>query len=279
MLIRGNSCRKIPARKKATAGQVRLQTVIRAQRLLRVVRENLSLPGLAGTGCKENKHKGSGEFTQEPHSFEADCHISFTLPLPLLFGASGLVILKPLSIDAGAAALFGTNLTAEFLAGPLQLAGGVMNRFPEDIPAYSHNEMIINMELNRISMNRHIAIAASLLALALLAAGCVTGRMRHISDPGEFGRNLFRIADGGTAREWGTQLTEDRRAMGDEYITSHFTRWKSSLIQLKPAFGVPLEQVPFRIAEGNALEFEADKKWHLIFRVKMEDGGWKINQD
>lgn len=110
-------------------------------------------------------------------------------------------------------------------------------------------------------------------------AGCASVPIRHFADPGEFARNLFSIAERDAAREWGTQLTMERQAMDDPYLSSHFERWKGSMLELKPAFGVPLEQVPFRVSDDSALEFQVDGKWHLLLRVKMENGGWKINQD
>jgi len=121
--------------------------------------------------------------------------------------------------------------------------------------------------------------AIALLVLSALISGCSTVPMRNYADPGEFGRYLFTIAEQHDARVWGTQLTAARRAMGEPYVTSHFERWRESLLQLKQAFGKPLEQVSFRIADSSGLEFESDDGWHLLFRVMMEDGGWKINQD
>ena len=126
---------------------------------------------------------------------------------------------------------------------------------------------------------RHIITLLLLVSASLALASCVTLTPRHIADPGEFARNLFRIAEQGDAREWGTQLTEERRAMGEPYVLSHFQRWQATVLELKPAFGMPLEQVPFRLSESNGLEFQTDKTWHLLLRVKMEDGGLKINQD
>jgi hypothetical protein len=119
------------------------------------------------------------------------------------------------------------------------------------------------------------------LIAPLIIAGCQIGQptIRHITDPSEFGRNIFRIAEEGNAREWGTQMTIERRAMGDEYIEKHFERWRKDLLALKQAFGMPIDQVKFRVAEGNGLEFEQNEKWFLLFRVSNEEGGWKINQD
>jgi len=103
--------------------------------------------------------------------------------------------------------------------------------------------------------------------------------VRTISDPGEFARNLFRIAEEGDASEWGTQLTAARRELGDPYIERHFIFWQKNLLELKPAFGMSLEQVNFRVTEDNGLEFESENKWHLLMRVIREDGGLRINQD
>ncbi len=126
---------------------------------------------------------------------------------------------------------------------------------------------------------RRSAISICALIAPVVLASCVTLTPRHIADPGEFARNLFQIAEHSDAREWGTQLTAERRAMGEPYVLAHFQRWQTTLVELKPAFGMPLDQVPFRLSETNGLEFKSDKDWHLLLRVKMEDGGLKINQD
>ena len=123
-------------------------------------------------------------------------------------------------------------------------------------------------------------LGAGLVILLAAIAGCVTVRVqKNIADPDEFARNLFRIAEDGDVREWGTQLTEARRAQGPAYIQKHFDFWQKNLLELKPAFAKPLDQVDFRITDDNGLEFESEGKWHLLLRVAMEDGGWRINQD
>lgn len=122
-------------------------------------------------------------------------------------------------------------------------------------------------------------LRSSLPGLLFLLASCATVQVRNISHPGEFARNLFRIAEEGTAAEWGTQLTAARRELGEPYVDRHYTFWQKNLLELKPAFGVPLEQVNFRLTEENGLEFESEGKWHLLIRVAREDGGLKINQD
>lgn len=117
-----------------------------------------------------------------------------------------------------------------------------------------------------------------MVILPLLLFSCVSVPVRHFADPGEFSRNLFHIVEHGEEREWGTQLTAERRNMKAAYVPEHFDRWRKTLIELKLAFGRPLEDVEFRV-QDNGLEFFEDKKWNLLVRVMMEDGGWKINQD
>jgi hypothetical protein len=128
-------------------------------------------------------------------------------------------------------------------------------------------------------LNRSNALGKGLILLVIVLSGCVTLRVRNIADPAEFARNLFRIAEEDNVREWGGQLTEARRDQGQAYIERHFRFWQKNLLELKPAFGKPIEEVSFRVTEDNGLEFESDGKWHLLLRVAMEDGGLKINQD
>ncbi len=126
---------------------------------------------------------------------------------------------------------------------------------------------------------RSIALFSIMALASLLLGSCSTIQMRNIADPGEFARNLFRIAGEGDAHEWGTQLTAERRAMGESYAVSHFDRWRKTMLELKTAFAMPLENVQFRVSPSNGLEFNSDTTWHLLLRVKVEDGGLKINQD
>jgi hypothetical protein len=121
--------------------------------------------------------------------------------------------------------------------------------------------------------------ATGLAILALAIAGCATVHVVPITDPGDFARNLFTIADKDDVRAWAGQLTEARRARGHAYVQRHFEFWEKNLNELRPAFGRPLEEVKFRVTDEGGLEFESDGKWRLLLRVAMEDGGWKINQD
>lgn len=122
---------------------------------------------------------------------------------------------------------------------------------------------------------RHISLAA----LALIFISCAPRiPVRNISDPGEFARNLFRIAEEGGEREWETQLTADRQAMGKEYVARHFAAWKKNLQELEKTFGRPLAEVPFRLDKGR-LEFEFDNKWYLLIHAAMENGALRVNQD
>lgn len=126
------------------------------------------------------------------------------------------------------------------------------------------------------------ALAAALLA-SLLWASCaapanLTFKTNNIADPNEFGHNLFRIAEAGTAKDWGTQLTAERRAMGEAYVDRHFKAWRPILHELRQTLGGTADSTQFRV-NGTALEFNFDKKWTLLFRVTTENEGLKINQD
>lgn len=124
------------------------------------------------------------------------------------------------------------------------------------------------------------ARATSLIAIAasLAFAGC-PAPITHYSDPGSFARALFRIADEGDESEWGTMLTRARREQGHTYIHSHFEKYQKLMMEIEEGpLGGDLSIARFRIQEG-ALEFEYENKWPTMFRVDMEDGGWKINQD
>lgn len=134
-------------------------------------------------------------------------------------------------------------------------------------------------------MKRQNALIFASLAAAIMVASCSSAYAPkpmvdagNIADPSAFGHNLFHIAASGTAKDWGTQLTAERRAMGDEYVTKHFAAWRPILLELAQTFGGTADSTEFRLHE-NGLEFQFDKKWNLLFRVKNEDGGLKINQD
>ena len=117
-----------------------------------------------------------------------------------------------------------------------------------------------------------------ILAAALILAGCPMS-ITNYSDPGDFARTIFRVAREGNVREWGTLLTKARRNMGRDYVERHFQKYQKLLLELEEGgLAGNLAAARFRI-EGNALEFEADNRWHTFFRVEMEEGGWKINQD
>jgi hypothetical protein len=118
----------------------------------------------------------------------------------------------------------------------------------------------------------------SLLLLATLLAGCTSARMINTVDPNRFGRNLFDIAENGSSREWASQLTKERREMGDAYVEKHFTAWRKTLLELKKSFEAPVGEIDFRVND-NGLEFFFEKEWHLLLRVTTEDGALKINQD
>src|SRR5687767_9888853 len=100
-----------------------------------------------------------------------------------------------------------------------------------------------------------IRIVPFVLFMALMFAGCPKPELvKGYSDAGEFARNLFKIAREGNAREWGTQLTEARRAQGAAYVQTHFDNWSKMLNQLETTFGVPIQDVNFR-KNDNGLEF------------------------
>ena len=125
-----------------------------------------------------------------------------------------------------------------------------------------------------------LPLLAPLLALALGLSSCGPRvPVRNYSDPAEFARNLFRIADEGGEKEWETQLTAARQAMGKEYVAKHFAAWKKTLLELKQSFGKPLDQVSFRLTNDNRLEFEFDNKWYLLILVAQENGAYRVNQD
>lgn len=113
---------------------------------------------------------------------------------------------------------------------------------------------------------------------ALALAGCPPPVV-HYSTADEFARAVFHIAHDGDAAAWGTLLTSARRSQGRAYYREHFERWHLLIREIEQgAFGGNLAIAKFRINEG-ALEFESENKWVHVFRVEMEDGGWKINQD
>lgn len=124
-------------------------------------------------------------------------------------------------------------------------------------------------------------LPASLVTIVLVAAsvpGC-SPRIINYSSPGEFARALFVIANEGNESQWGAQLTKARRAMGHDYIHKHFAKYQTLMLELEEGpLGGDLSKAQFRVEDG-ALEFQYDDKWVTIFRVDMEDGGWKINQD
>jgi hypothetical protein len=146
---------------------------------------------------------------------------------------------------------------------------------------YVDGHAAMESNLDHSMFSRASSLGKSLFLLLAVVAGCVTVevRTRTFSDPGEFARNLFRIAETGDARDWGTQLTEARRAQGATYIQRHFDFWQKNLRELKPAFAKPIDEVNFRVTEDNGLEFESDGKWNHLLRVTREDGALKINQD
>ena len=111
-----------------------------------------------------------------------------------------------------------------------------------------------------------------------LVVGCTSTRMLNTADPNGFGRNLFDIAENGSPQEWASQLTKERRAMGNSYIEKHFEAWRKSLVELRKSFDIPISDIQFRLND-NGLEFNYDKSWHLLLRVTTEDGALKINQD
>jgi hypothetical protein len=119
----------------------------------------------------------------------------------------------------------------------------------------------------------------TLFLLAIVLSGCPKPQIAsNILDPTDFARNLFKIARAGDVDAWGEQLSNARRSQGNAYIKKHFDSWAPILLQLETSFGVPIEDVEFR-KQDNALEFQFDRKWKLLFRVVNEDGGLKINQD
>lgn len=123
------------------------------------------------------------------------------------------------------------------------------------------------------------SVAVALICLSALAlAGCPTPVVHH-STADELARTIFRVAKEGDASEWGTLLTNARRAQGRAYIRDHFDKWHRLVLEIEQsAFGGNLAIAQFRVEQG-ALEFHSEDKWVHLFRVEMEDGGWKINQD
>jgi hypothetical protein len=118
----------------------------------------------------------------------------------------------------------------------------------------------------------------ALFAVSVLLAGC-PAPVTHYTDPGEFARTIFRVARKGDVREWSTLLTKERREMGAQYASNHLAKYQRLLLELEEGpLGGNLARAEFRVND-NALEFQAEGKWHTFFRVSMEDGGWKINQD
>ena len=116
------------------------------------------------------------------------------------------------------------------------------------------------------------------VASALMFAGCPMP-VTHYSDPDAFARNLFRVAREGDEAEWGTFLTRARRTQGRIYVAEHFGRWQKLILEIEEGpYAGDLSIARFRVNDG-ALEFQSEGKWVHIFRVEMEDGGWKINQD
>jgi hypothetical protein len=125
---------------------------------------------------------------------------------------------------------------------------------------------------------QRVAFLALVGLAALSSAGCPRPVVPY-SSADEFARAIFRIADEGDESEWGTLLTSERRAQGNVYVHDHFDRWQRLILEIKQsAFGGNLAIAKFRINE-DALEFETEDKWVHLFRVEMQDGGWKINQD
>lgn len=126
--------------------------------------------------------------------------------------------------------------------------------------------------------HRRTAGLALVFLASLSLAGCPPPVVPY-STADQFARAIFRVADEGDVAEWGTLLTSARRAQGKIYVREHFDRWQRLILEIKQsAFGGNLAIAKFRINDG-ALEFETEDKWVHIFRVDMEDGGWKINQD
>jgi hypothetical protein len=127
-------------------------------------------------------------------------------------------------------------------------------------------------------------LATAALVATIVAASCsaptrrVTFQTGNIVEPNAFGRNLFHIAEAGTASDWGTQLTAERRAMGETYVDKHFKAWRPILLELQQTFGGTADSTEFRV-NGTALEFNFDRKWTLLLRVTTEEGALKINQD
>ncbi|MBC8144995.1 MAG: hypothetical protein H7X80_05375 [bacterium] len=116
------------------------------------------------------------------------------------------------------------------------------------------------------------------LASCILLSGCPVP-ITHYSDAGTFARALFRIARERDEDEWSTMLTKARRDQGHAYFHPHFEKYHKLIMELEEGpLGGDLTKASFRIQDG-ALEFEYESKWATIFRVEMEDGGWKINQD
>jgi hypothetical protein len=121
-------------------------------------------------------------------------------------------------------------------------------------------------------------VVVLLLAGAVVLAGCPTPVVPY-STADSFARTIFRVAREGDASEWGTLLTHARRSQGRTYIQSHFEKWQKLVLEIEQGpYAGDLSIAEFRINEG-ALEFLTDGKWVHMFRVEMEDGGWKINQD
>jgi hypothetical protein len=121
--------------------------------------------------------------------------------------------------------------------------------------------------------------AAICLGIAFLLASCKTvAPVMDTANPTEFARNLFAIIEHGEIRQWKSQLSAERQAMGDAYAQKHFDFWKKNLFELKQTFGKPIEEVQFRVNE-NKLEFEFDNKWYKLIQVTTESGVLKMNQD
>jgi hypothetical protein len=136
-----------------------------------------------------------------------------------------------------------------------------------------------NSQLPGITMIPNRLRAGLLLSLgSILLAGCPMP-VTPYPDPDSFARAIFRVAHEGDAAEWGTLLTAARRALGKQYVRDHFEKWQRLVLEIEEGpYAGDLSIAHFRVNDG-ALEFETEGKWVHMFRVELEDGGWKINQD
>jgi hypothetical protein len=116
------------------------------------------------------------------------------------------------------------------------------------------------------------------IALGIRTSGCAAP-VTHYSDPSAFAQAVFRVANAGDESQWGLLLTRARREQGHPYVHSHFAKYQKLMLELEEGpLGGDAPNGNYRVDDG-ALEFEHEGKWVTIFRVEMEDGGWKINQD